>query len=59
MKNSEIKKAIESILQYGWMWGNPKSIEDWDLIHRYYREELNDGKDFKPDVTKKAKATAR
>jgi len=59
MNSSEIKKVIESVLQFGWMWGYPKYIEDWDRLHRYYREELNDGKDFKPDKTKKAKGTRR
>tara|TARA_Y100001963_G_scaffold99448_1_gene136865 strand:+ start:2471 stop:2662 length:192 start_codon:yes stop_codon:yes gene_type:complete len=56
MKKADIKKAFESVLQYGWMWGKPKSIEDWDLLYQYYKEELNDGKDFEPDVTKKATA---
>ena len=54
MNKLDIKKAFESILQHGWMWGHPKSIEDWDLLYKYYKEELNDGKDFEPDVTKKA-----
>jgi hypothetical protein len=57
MKQSDIKKAFESLLQYGWMWGNPRHIEDWDSLYQYYKEELNDGKDFKPDETRKAKAT--
>jgi hypothetical protein len=57
MNKKEIKKAFESVLQYGWMWGRPKHIEDWDLLNKYYKEELNDGKEFKPDKTKTAKAT--
>ena len=57
MNKSDIKKAFESLLQYGWMWGNPRHIEDWDSLYQYYKEELNDGKDFKPDETRKAKAT--
>jgi len=56
MNKKDIKKTIKSILQYGWMWGRPKFIEDWDLLHQYYKEELNNGKDFKPDETKKATA---
>jgi len=56
MKKEEIKKAFESILQYGWMWGHPRHIarEDWDSIHKYYKEELNGGKEFEPDRTRKA-----
>ena len=57
MNKKEIKKAFESILQYGWMWGNPRHIEDWNLLHKYYKEELNDGKEFEPDREKKARAT--
>ncbi len=57
MNKSDIKKAFESLLQYGWMWGNPRYIEDWDSLYQYYKEELNDGKDFEPDRTKVAKAT--
>ena len=59
MNKEEIKKAVGSVLQFGWMWGHPKHIEDWDLLYRYYRDELNDGKEFEPDETKKAKATSR
>ena len=55
MNKKDIKTAFKSILQYGWMWGRPKFIKDWDLLHQYYKEELNNGKDFKPDETKKAK----
>ena len=56
MNKKEIKKAFESILQYGWMWGHPRHIarEDWDSIHKYYKEELNGGKEFEPDRTRKA-----
>mgnify|MGYP003116956490 CR=1 FL=1 len=58
MKKKDIKKSIENLLQYGWMWGRPKSVGcDWDLLHEYYKEELNDGKEFEPDITKKARAT--
>lgn len=59
MNKKDIKKAFESLLQYGWMWGYPRHItrEDWDLLYKYYREELNNGKEFKPDETNKAKAT--
>ena len=56
MNKKEIKKAIESILQYGGMWGHPIHIarEDWDNIRKYYKEELNGGKEFEPDRTRKA-----
>ena len=59
MNNSEIKKAIKSLLQYGWMWGHPRHIDikDWELFRKFYKEELNDGKDFEPDKTKTAKST--
>jgi hypothetical protein len=59
MKQSDIKSTFESLLQYGWMWGNPRHIKsgDWDLLKQYYKEELNGGKDFKPDTTKKAIAS--
>jgi hypothetical protein len=57
MNKTEIKKAFESVLQYGWMWGRPRTIEDWDLLHEYYKQELNNGEEFKPDTTKKAKAS--
>ena len=57
MNKKDIKKTFESLLQYGWMWGRPKYIEDWDLLYKYYKEELNDGKEFEPDREKKAKAT--
>ena len=54
MNKKDIKKTFESLLQYGWMWGRPKHIEDWDLLFKYYKEELNNGKEFEPDTTKKA-----
>ena len=58
MNKKEIKNAFESLLQYGWMWGYPRHIKacDWDSLKQYYKEELNGGKDFKPDETKKARA---
>ena len=58
MNKNKIKKVIGCLLQYGWMWGYPKYIpkDDWDALKDYYKEELNNGKDFKPDKTNKAKA---
>ena len=58
MNKKNVKKAFESLLQYGWMWGHPKHLDrkDWDLLYEYYKKELNNGKEFKPDETKKAKA---
>ena len=53
MNKKDIKKSFENLLQYGWMWGRPKGM-DWDLFYEYYKEELNNGKDFKPDETNKA-----
>ena len=40
------------------MWGHPKHIDKdgWDALHTFYKVELNGGRDFKPDETKKAKA---
>jgi len=57
VNKKEIKKAFESLLQYGWMWGYPKHIDKggWDALHTFHKEELNNGKEFKPDETKKAK----
>lgn len=54
---SKLKKALEAVLQYGWMWGYPRhiSIEDWQTIKAAYKE-LNSGKEFKPDTSKRAKA---
>ena len=56
MNKKEMKKAFEGLLQYGWMWGNPRHIDikDWELFHKFYKDELNDGKEFEPDRTKKA-----
>ena len=56
MDKGEIKKAFESLLQYGWMWGRPKHIsrENWDLLFRYYKEELNSGKGFEPNRKERA-----
>ena len=58
MNKKQIKKTIEKLLQYGWMWGWPKHIGEggWEDLRDFYKEELNNGKDFKPDETKKAKA---
>ena len=58
MNKKEIKKAIGELLQYGRMWGYPKHIpkDGWDALHTFYKVELNGGRDFKPDETKKAKA---
>ena len=58
MKNmKKLKEALGAVLQYGWMWGYPKHIskEHWNIIRETYKE-LNGGKDFKPDETKKARA---
>jgi len=58
MDKKLIKKTFETLLQYGWMWGYPNSIdsEGWKNLKLFYKEELNNGKDFKPDKTNKAKA---
>ena len=56
MNKKDIKKTFEEILQYGWMWGHPKYINHWPLLYQYYKEELNNGKDFKPDENNKASA---
>lgn len=55
-QKKKIKKSFESLLQYGWMWGYPKHIEDWKGLEDFYAVYLNDGKPFKPDKTNKAKA---
>ena len=51
-----MKKTFENLLQYGWMWGWPKHIDKkgWDDLKDFYKEELNNGKDFKPDKNNKA-----
>jgi len=56
MNKKAIKKAIGGLLQYGWMWGYPRHIErdGWKALHDFYKAELNGGKDFEPDKTKKA-----
>ena len=58
MNKKTIKKTFEQLLQYGWMWGWPKHIgkDGWDNLKEYYKTELNNGKDFKPDETNKASA---
>jgi len=55
MNEKRLKTALGAVLQYGWMWGHPKHIsrEHWVAIAESYRE-LNDGKEFKPDTTKRA-----
>ena len=57
MNEKKLKEALSAVLQYGWMWGNPKHIttENWVVIADAYKD-LNDGKEFKPDTRKKAKA---
>ena len=57
MNEKRLKEALGAGLQYGWMWGNPKHIttENWVVIADAYKE-LNDGKEFKPDTSKRAKA---
>ena len=51
----KLKEALGAVLQYGWMWGNPRHIdkENWVVIADAYKD-LNDGKEFKPDKTQKA-----
>ena len=58
MNEKKLKEALGAVLQYGWMWGNPKSIgkEDWIVMHEAY-QDLNGGKEFKPDKNKKAKSS--
>ena len=53
-----MKKTFEKLLQHGWMWGYPNYIdkEGWDGLKVFYKEELNNGKDFKPDENNKAVA---
>jgi len=55
MNEDKLKEALRAVLQYGWLWGHPKHIarEDWDIIRDVY-QELNNGKEFKPDRTKRA-----
>jgi len=56
MDKKKIKKTIKNLLQYGWMWGWPNSIssDGWEDLRQYYKVELNNGKEFKPDENKKA-----
>jgi len=58
MNKKTIKKTFDKLLQYGWMWGHPKHIdkEGWDGLKEFYKTELNNGKDYKPDETNKASA---
>ena len=56
MNEKKLKEALGAVLQYGWMWGRPRHIKNWDLLYKYYKEELNNGKDFKPDENNRAKA---
>ena len=57
MNKKTTKKAFEQLLQYGWMWGHPNHIdkEGWDSLKEFYKMELNNDKDFKPDETRKAR----
>ena len=57
INENKLKKALGAILQYGWMWGNPKHIdrENWVVIAESYKD-LNNGKEFKPDKTQRPKA---
>ena len=54
-----MKQTFEKLLQYGWMWGWPKHIDSksWSGLREFYKEELNNNKDFEPDENNKAKAT--
>ena len=56
MNEKKLKEALGAVLQYGWMWGWPRHIdrEGWEDLKEFYKEELNNGKDFKPDETNKA-----
>ena len=51
----KLKEALGAVLQYGWMWGDPKHIskEHWKVIRESYKE-LNGAKDFVPDKSRKA-----
>jgi len=57
MNDKKLKKAIAGVLQYGVLWGHPKYIEreHWDTLYEFYKE-LNNGKDFVSNKSKKAKA---
>ena len=49
MNQKKLKEAIKSVLQYGVNWGHPKHIkkEHWNVLHEFYKEDLNNGKEFK------------
>ena len=51
----KLKEALGAVLQYGWMWGDPKHIskEHWKIIRESYKE-LNGAREFEPDKSKKA-----
>jgi hypothetical protein len=53
---NKLKDALWSILQYGYLWGNPKHIsrENWKVISEAYKE-LNDGNEFEPDTDEVAR----
>ena len=55
MNEKRLKEALGAVLQYGWLWGNPKHIsrENWVVIADAYKD-LNDGKEFEPDRKQKA-----
>ncbi len=55
MNEKKLKEALGAVLQYGWMWGNPKHIsrENWVVIADAYKD-LNGGKEFKPNKNKRA-----
>ena len=55
MNEKKLKQALGAVLQFGWMWGNPKHIgrENWVVIAESYKD-LNDGKDFEPNGSRKA-----
>ncbi len=58
MNKEKIKTTFEKLLQYGWMWGHPNYIDvkDWESLKEFYKEELNNGKEFQPDENNKATA---
>jgi hypothetical protein len=55
INENKLKEALGAVLQYGWMWGNPKHIsrENWVVIADAYKD-LNGGKEFKPNKNKRA-----
>jgi len=56
--DKKMKKAVENVLQFGWMCGYPKYIEkkNWDVLHKFYEEELNNGKKFIPNKNNRLRA---